>query len=176
MTHFQSYEPNDSSNRSNVSAILSLLCMSLFFGGTSLSLIFLIQTDNELLKGIAIANAPFSLFGWIYFLRRALAEFELTIWSLPTTKASLVMGLVALAGALAYYWSGANGSIAIALAIGSVGYLICLLIFNFRYTRSTLVTIDLCILQLTMSVLIVVFLVWIWIRFSKPPRPTEPVY
>ena len=155
-------------------AFCSMLFM-VFFLGASIPLgVYAYRSGNEVVQAFAILSIPLALWGWIGFLRKALWSIDLTLWSLGTTKGSIVAGLVALVALIALMMTQGASGLWLAMQAGAALYVLALLILNYRYTRSVLLTLVLTVTHFCISALFVMFAIWLYIRL-QPPTESEPV-
>jgi hypothetical protein len=110
-----------------------------------------------------IVSIPLSLWGWIRFLRKALRSIDLTFWSLPTTKGCISAGLIALIALIALLMTQGSSGLWLAMQVGAALYVLALLILNYRYTRSVLLTLVLTVTHVCISVL---FAIWLYVSAS----------
>lgn len=135
--------------------------------------VYAYDSKNELIQALTILVVPFSLWGWVSFLRKALHSVGLSLRSLGTTKVSLVAGIIAIVLLLVYGWTKSNG-VWLALEIGLSLHLLALLVFNYRYTRRVLLAFNITIAQVFISLLALIVAFWLWISLIPPQKNDEP--
>jgi hypothetical protein len=155
-------------------AFASLLFMVFFLGASAPLGIYAYQSGNEVVQAFTILSIPLALWGWIRFLRKALWSIDLTLWSLPTTKGSIAAGLVTLIALIALLMTQGSSGLWLAMQVGASLYVLALLILNYHYTRSVLLTLVLTVTHVCISTLFVLFAIWLYVRL-QPPTKSEPV-
>ena len=167
-------QQTESHTFSTTAPTLASLFFMVFFLGASLPLgIYAYESGNEVVQAFAILSIPIALWGWVSFLRKALRSIDLTLWSLGTTKGSIVAGLVALVALIALMMTHGASGLWLAMEIGAALYVLVLLVLNYRYTGSVLLTLALTVTHVCISALFVVFAIWLYVRLqgdtkSKP--------